>query len=218
MLSRYIISELYTGGDLFSYLESRQETGVNLGEAAVMIRQILEAVAYLHDHGVTHRDIKPDNVLMTSWRPGARVVLTDFGHASRTPESLVSRRMHSAVGTYDFSAPEQRIRQHGGYSGAVDLWAVGCTAAMLLTGAVDAPNKENSEAWKHVAKRPRDFVESLLVVDEMERLTAKQALAHSWLAHPSYAAEFEAVYDRAIRSWKPCLPSQDEFVKYIGSS
>lgn len=84
-------------------------------EAAVIVRQILKGVEYLHDLEIVHRDLKPDNILMTSFDDGARIVITDFGHARYLPKSEVQdtssdkkapgRRMHTLVGTLEYQAP-----------------------------------------------------------------------------------------------------------------
>jgi len=105
------MQELITGGDLYSYVESTPERHLSDAESAIIIRQLLEAVTYLHEHGVVHRDLKPENILMTSPNRGSRIVLTDFGHAYRMPpiEIFTNRgprhRMHTSVGTWEYSAP-----------------------------------------------------------------------------------------------------------------
>jgi tRNA A-37 threonylcarbamoyl transferase component Bud32 len=104
----FIFQKLVTGGDLLSYMERQGLLAES--EAAMIAKQLLEAVHYLHSHGIVHRDIKPENVLMTSWRSGARVVLTDFGHARRVPRITESNtdttpRMQSVVGTHGYAAP-----------------------------------------------------------------------------------------------------------------
>lgn len=111
----YIFQDLISGGDLMSHVE---KTGcLQEPQAAVIIRQLLEAVKYLHAHQIAHRDIKPENILMTSWKEGGRIVLTDFGQ-SRTIEDLEvvaakagAFRMQTMVGTCGYVAPYVRVCQ-----------------------------------------------------------------------------------------------------------
>ncbi|KAK4894970.1 Cell division control protein 2 [Elasticomyces elasticus] len=158
--SIYIFQELITGGDL---LTSVDRTGkMSEPEAAVITRQILKAVNYLHDHNIVHRDIKPENVLMTSWRPGARVVLTDFGQARKivdvkdASKTSAVFRMQTLVGTYGYTAPEVFIHMKQkqdrgkaeGYSKAIDIWSVGCVSALLLSGE-PVPFDSDSNQRRH---------------------------------------------------------------------
>ena len=105
----YIFQELITGGDLLSYMD--QKGPLDEAQVAVIVRQVLKAVEYLHDRGVVHRDIKPENILMTSWRDGARIVLTDFGQARTIDDARAATnspkvfRMQSLVGTHGYTAP-----------------------------------------------------------------------------------------------------------------
>ncbi|KAI4243739.1 MAG: hypothetical protein L6R40_003352 [Gallowayella cf. fulva] len=135
----YIIEELITGGDLMSYIE-RHEWRVNSNESCLIVFQVLKAISYLHRNGITHRDLKPENILMSSTVPGARVVLTDFGGATKaaTGRSGVSNRMLTMTGTAHYAAPEVG-RQNGqvnlpGYTNAVDMWSIGCVAVAMLVG------------------------------------------------------------------------------------
>ena len=111
MRCRFAMQELITGGDLFSYVDSHADGRLSDAESAVIVRQLLEAITYLHEHGVVHRDIKPENILMTSLKRGSRIVLTDFGHAHQMSTSQVfgnpgvRHRMHTNVGTFEYSAP-----------------------------------------------------------------------------------------------------------------
>lgn len=142
----YMFQELVTGGDLFSYIEYKQGRIPSI-ESAVIIRQVLKGVEYLHGQDIAHRDLKPDNILMTSLDNGARVVITDFGHArflpnAATPHDYTNnklRRMFSIVGTLEYTAPEilranHEIPQALGYSLSVDMWSIGSITAAILTG------------------------------------------------------------------------------------
>lgn len=91
-----------TAGDLLSFLRYKGGT-LQASEAAFITRQILLAVEYLHDRDIVHRDIKPDNILMTSLEAGGRVVLTDFGCAREVTQPI--ERMQTIVGTSEYCAP-----------------------------------------------------------------------------------------------------------------
>ncbi|KAL2426449.1 Serine/threonine-protein kinase Chk2 [Exophiala dermatitidis] len=225
----YMMQDIVTAGDLFSYIESKNGKLLE-AEAAVILRQILVAVRFLHDHNIVHRDIKPDNILMTSLAAGCRVVLTDFGAARRVPAQR--HRMSTVIGTREYAAPEMlQVRREQkqsssrqGYTRAVDMWAVGCVAVILLTGGMaftDPITCNFSEAlarncnldflhkskdWQAIRQRPKDFVEQLLVVDEESRLTAVDALQHPWFSNEAHKNDFEDLYQRAIKHWRPRPP------------
>lgn len=97
----YMFQDLVTGGDLFSYLESKHGQ-LSEVEAAVVIRQIVIALCFLHEKNIVHRDLKPDNILMTSLSTGCRVILTDFGAARKLHPR---QRMMSLAGTDEYVAP-----------------------------------------------------------------------------------------------------------------
>ncbi|KAF2715207.1 Pkinase-domain-containing protein [Pleomassaria siparia CBS 279.74] len=116
-----------------------------------------------------------------------------------------------------------------GYSKSVDMWSIGIITAGLL-GEVLFTNRnhpeydrnpgkvifslsskcdlsvlddENHKIWRSVGHRPKDFIRNLLVLREEDRMTATEALAHSWFSNKYHAAEFDAVYERAICDWQP---------------
>ncbi|KAL2362899.1 hypothetical protein RJZ56_004218 [Blastomyces dermatitidis] len=218
----YIFQELVTAGDLFSFLEYK-EFNLSDSETAVIVRQVALAIRYLHKNNIVHRDIKPDNILMTSLSDGARVVLTDFGCARRLEKE--SCRMKTSIGTFEYTAPEvppsASSGKGRGYTKAVDMWSLGCLTVVLLTGGspfIDVKTGQYSQAmarncdlstleqekdWQRVGLRAKDFVRKLLILDEDARMTADQAVSHEWFTNPAYKAEFEELYKRVEKQWRP---------------
>jgi len=105
-------------------------------EAVAVLRDVARALAYAHEHGVVHRDIKPDNVLIA----GGAAAVTDFGIAkalssSRTfggSESLT--RIGNSLGTPAYMAPEQ-VAADPNADHRIDIYSLGAMAYELLTGA-----------------------------------------------------------------------------------
>jgi eukaryotic-like serine/threonine-protein kinase len=110
-----------------------------LEEAIGILREVAKALSYAHEHRVVHRDIKPDNVLLT----GDTAVVTDFGiakalSASRTAADATETRgsltqVGMSIGTPMYMAPEQAAADPATDARA-DLYSFGCLAYELLTG------------------------------------------------------------------------------------
>eukprot|EP00913_Durusdinium_trenchii_P010287 g9648.t1 len=111
------------GGDCIDLLEERERL---LPEK--IIHQLLVVLNYCHKSGITHRDVKPENIMLTSLSDDAFCKVIDFGLA--TP---YKGRVKEFAGTVSYLAPELAIAQSG-FSMAADIWAVGVTAFELLAG------------------------------------------------------------------------------------
>jgi eukaryotic-like serine/threonine-protein kinase len=121
-------------------LRARLDRGpLAVDHAVGILREVAKALAYAHEHGVVHRDIKPDNVLLT----GDTAVVTDFGIAkalsvSRTaPDESFTRgaltQVGMSIGTPMYMAPEQAAGDPSTDARA-DLYSFGCLAYELLAG------------------------------------------------------------------------------------
>ncbi|HMJ50601.1 MAG TPA: serine/threonine-protein kinase [Polyangiaceae bacterium] len=94
--------------------------------------ELLDILAAAHDKGIVHRDVKPDNIFIT--RDG-KVRLLDFGIARMTtPGRTHTTQSGAALGTPAFMPPEQARGRSEQLDGRTDLWAVGATMFLLLTG------------------------------------------------------------------------------------
>jgi len=124
--------------------------------AVAVLRDVARALAYAHEHGVVHRDIKPDNVLVA----GGSAAVTDFGIAkalssSRTfgaGENLT--RIGNSLGTPAYMAPEVILGESA--DRRVDVYGLGCVAYYLLTGqrVFDSLTPMRTMV-KHVQETPR---------------------------------------------------------------
>ncbi len=117
-------------------LRSRLDgSGLPIGDVLAILRDVTKALAYAHAHGIVHRDIKPDNVLLS----GGTAVVTDFGIAKALSASRTAgtggtlTQMGTAIGTPAYMAPEQ-VAGDPNLGHRVDLYALGCMAQELLTG------------------------------------------------------------------------------------
>ncbi|KAI7865130.1 kinase-like domain-containing protein, partial [Spinellus fusiger] len=127
----YFIMEYMDGGNLYQLIKEHRETHQWIDFAHSCEYQILAALSHLHKHGVFHRDMKPENLLIgTPSQGGPSVIkLADFGLA----RELKSKPPYTEyVSTRWYRAPEVILRSNN-YSSPVDLWAVGAIFAEMLT-------------------------------------------------------------------------------------
>jgi serine/threonine protein kinase len=121
--------EVVEGGALIDVLEHTGKLGPL--EALDLTFQILQALAVAHQAGVVHRDVKPDNILLS---PDGRARLSDFGIARIRNERVDHRtRTGVSMGTVGYMAPEQRENARG-VGPPADLYAVGASLYALVTG------------------------------------------------------------------------------------
>jgi eukaryotic-like serine/threonine-protein kinase len=111
----------------------RRERMLPIDRAVRIATEILDALGYAHDHGLAHRDIKPDNIVLSSEGSGA--ILVDFGIARAIAHSGEDRVTRSGfvVGTEEYMSPEQA----GGspdIDGRTDLYSLGVVLFEALTG------------------------------------------------------------------------------------
>ncbi|MEW5918463.1 MAG: serine/threonine-protein kinase, partial [Gemmatimonadota bacterium] len=123
-------------------------------EVRNILIQTADALAYAHERGVVHRDIKPDNILIE--REDNRVMVTDFGIARAVTEGADSRLTATgmAIGTPAYMSPEQSMGERE-IDGRSDLYSLGIVAYQMLTG--DLPFTAQSTPAllvKHISERP----------------------------------------------------------------
>lgn len=131
-------------------------------DAILLVRHAVAALAVAHAQGIVHRDIKPDNLMLTSRRD--RLKLVDLGIAKRIDEDQVLTQTGQAVGTPQYISPEQ-IRGVRDIDARADIYSLGATFFQLVTG--HAPYEGTSGAMimsmhlTHPLPDPRTYVPEL---------------------------------------------------------
>jgi serine/threonine protein kinase len=127
------VMEYLDGGHLLDYLKS---TGASENLKSKLLSDVLKGIQYLHEHGVIHRDLKPQNILIKNTPKGPVAKITDFGISKNT--GAANESSSALLGSIEFMAPEQfnpaKYGVNGKISGNVDLWAFGVMAYEVFAG------------------------------------------------------------------------------------
>lgn len=178
----WIITELCCGGELFDYLAEKGRLSED--EARIIFGQLCLAVAYLHNKGIVHRDLKLENVLLDE---RCRVKLGDFGFTREYERGVL---LETFCGTTGYAAPE--MLQGKRYLGPeVDVWSMGVILYCLLTGTLPFDDDDEAimkekvirgeyEDPQWLSKDARDLIRNVLQMDPSKRLTIPQILSSPW--------------------------------------
>src|SRR3954468_22593192 len=126
----YLVMEMIKGDDLGQILKKRGNPGLPVGEAIEYTRQACEALQYVHEQQIVHRDVKPANLIDAADKDG--VVLVDFGVARQLGDEEEVDQGTVGIGTPRFMAPE--VFAGGTVSPRSDVFSLAATLWTLLTG------------------------------------------------------------------------------------
>lgn len=198
----YLVMELADGGELYDNISKADR--YTEAHAAHYIRQICEAMAFMHSKSIVHRDLKPANMLCkTSQSPGKanKVKICDFGLAENLPMGEYIDD-DFIVGTPSFLSTELVSGQPYGH--ATDVWAVGVMAFMFLCGRLPFDSDDDpcgigiqkydrlldkiahgafefDDRDDNVSTTGKDFVRKMLDTDQYKRPTFEEALKHPFV-------------------------------------
>ncbi|TFD59174.1 serine/threonine protein kinase [Cryobacterium suzukii] len=178
----FIVMELVNGPDLRTRIEGGPLGGL---EVAVMGADLAEALHYVHEQGIIHRDVKPANVLLApSGFPGRNMhaKLADFGIARLLDETRLTAT-GSLLGTASYLSPEQAL---GGAIGApTDVYSLGLVLLECLTGVRAYPGTAVESAMARLQRQPEipsqlgrdwtDVLRAMTARDFADRPTAADA-------------------------------------------
>jgi len=205
----YLIMERAAGGELHQVLQQQRGRGLHLPErwVSAVIRQCLQAIAYVHSQGIMHKDLKSENILLLhpadvndpSSQPHA--VIIDLGIAELFTARLGRRARCTVVaGTPTHMAPEV---WKGNFGPVADVWSLGVVMFELLGGEIPflCSSLNSCKEWirlhrqgpnwsllSHTTAQARALCQRMLSCDERMRPTAQQCLGHSWFKAETEAA------------------------------
>ncbi|XP_052449073.1 calcium/calmodulin-dependent protein kinase type 1D-like isoform X1 [Carassius gibelio] len=184
----YLVMQLVSGGELFDRILDRGM--YSEADASLVIRQVLEAVSYLHKNGIVHRDLKPENLLYYSPDESSKIMVSDFGLSKMEEKGIMS----TACGTPGYVAPEVLAQKP--YSKAVDCWSIGVITYILLCGyppfyeetetrlfskIMKAQYEFDSPFWDDISESAKDFIRNMMQKNPKMRYDTEQALRHPWI-------------------------------------
>ncbi|XP_055057779.2 serine/threonine-protein kinase 33 isoform X2 [Misgurnus anguillicaudatus] len=194
----YLVTELCEEGDLKHLLQKNKSFTEE--QTRQIIKNISEAIVYLHKKDIVHRDLKLENILVKSCHRGndndvVNIKVTDFGLSVQKGGVGSENMLQAACGTPIYMAPEVINAQQ--YSQQCDVWSIGVIMYMLLCGEppfIASSEEKLSEmivkgeltfsnpVWGTISDAAKTVLRCLLKVDPAHRITARELLDNPWIS------------------------------------
>jgi eukaryotic-like serine/threonine-protein kinase len=216
----YVVMDLVSGESLRKLLDREP---VSVTRAIEIIRQVLSGLAHAHAQGITHRDIKPDNIMVdtSSSQFGDQVRILDFGLAKMRENSGLTAGF--VVGTPAYMAPEQTMGNP--VDERSDVYAVGVLLFEMLTGrkpfvadeAVEIIRMHRTEPPPRLAQVAPGASFSAALQAVVDRALAKEA-GHRYQSAAEFAAALDTAPEAAQIRTTPAADARGQSVAAMGTA
>lgn len=191
-----LILEYMGGGDLLNRIINSRLRRLTEDQCRCFMFQITDAIHYLHSRNITHRDMKPDNILLKDSEDMTLVKITDFGLSKIVTEGTC---MKSLLGTPNYVAPEVLQPSVTKYTSKVDVWSMGVMLFAMLSGTL--PFAEDygdvdqqimngtyefiASCWKQTSRDAIRLIRKMLIVQPEKRIGIPDIFETNWM-DPKY--------------------------------
>lgn len=219
--SVYMVLEYMKGGDLLTRITSNKYLSEKTSK--LFFLQMCHAVKYLHAEGITHRDLKPDNILLENGDEETLVKVSDFGLSKFVQKDSVMRTL---CGTPLYVAPEVLLTGgRGAYTQKVDIWSLGVVLFTMLSGTLPFSDEYGSPAteqikhakfsfrhrsWKSVSPKAKKLIYDILTVDTKSRPSLDDILNSAWMRDVEVIRKAEKLMNVKLTGTKKASSSDIE--------
>lgn len=208
----YMVLEWLTGQSLAIEIKARMKDGrgpYTIQEVVMLLDPAVTAIAYAHDQGVVHRDIKPGNLFLADTRDGSRVKVLDFGLAKILhPEAIVEPSQETMNGLYicspSYGAPEQFSSKYGTVGPWSDVYSLALVILELLCGSKARPAKNLQDAIAQIAQadisQPSAARLGITLSTSIDRVLQRALAQHCELRPKDAAAFWNELRDAMMES------------------
>ena len=181
--SFYTVMEFCEGGELFNYIVKNKRLSEE--EAAFFYYQLIIGLEYLHSLGIAHRNLKPENLLLTN---DHILKIIDFRLSNYFTKDPEQKLLITQCGSPCYASPEMVAgKKYNGFK--VDIWATGIILYAMLCGYLPFEDKSNYALFKkileckvkyprYIGDKPKDLIQKILVNDPEERISIEEIKKH----------------------------------------
>eukprot|EP01118_Nematostelium_gracile_P008973 TRINITY_DN2_c0_g1_i2.p1 TRINITY_DN2_c0_g1~~TRINITY_DN2_c0_g1_i2.p1 ORF type:complete len:280 (+),score=57.64 TRINITY_DN2_c0_g1_i2:174-1013(+) len=194
----YVVVDYVKGDDLFVYMQKRDFRPIKERQARVIIRQLTKALLSCHAKGISHKDIKLENICVSR---GLKTTLIDFGFCEFAPTGHISTRWD---GTPEYASPEILLNLPFSTRKS-DVYSLGVVLFTLVTGMFPFELKERCRLLKAGGKPKVDWskdyyprlsnnlktlLDQMLEADPDQRISLDQVLDSKWIKKKDWLTSF----------------------------